>query len=389
MKRKAIGTQTDLKNSNYSRVLSLIQKEGIISKSDISKRLGLSIVTVTKVCDSMCDRGFCRYSELLESTGGRRPVGVEFLADSRYIAVVDLSNEGFVYAALADLNWNIVSESRREIIKDDIAVLLDSIQEIVSELLQHPDRSKKSLLGCVASIPGVENKRSGEIDTCNIEVLKRISLSGRLKKSLGVPVLVENDADLAALGLQQQSGIDNLMYLHFTEGIGLGVVVDGKLHTGALGFAGELASFLAPDFDGGSGVLEDFASQPGFLDYYLNNRKGLPDETSTRGLLDHFIQNIESSDGLEKKMIEVVCRQLGNLISLLMDLFNPDIVILGGAERSFLDLFLTGITAHVREHSTLARFSDVEITYREGGSHLIVTGGASLFFKSWLNQFEF
>lgn len=388
--KKMIGTQTDLKHSNYGRVLSLIKKEGLISKSDISKQLNLSIVTVTKVCDNLISRGFCHYSALMSSTGGRRPMGVEFNPESRHIAVVDMSNEGFLYIALADLDWKVVADISTSIKEDHIQSILDTIEVQLTKLCSDSALKLNELLGCVVSIPGVENKRTGEIDTCNIESLLRVSLSGRLNKILDIPVMVENDADLAAMGFYNISRIENLMYLHFTEGIGLGMVVNGRLHTGAMGFAGELASFKASDFNGEFNVLEDYASEQGFLNYYrtkCNDQKA--SDLNNSQLLDCFIKSLEKGSSQEQEMIDVVCRQLGNLLALLIDLFNPEQVILGGAEKRFIDLFLPGISRHVREHSTLSRFSDIEILYREGGTLLIVEGGASMYFESWLNKLEF
>lgn len=388
--KKMIGTQTDLKLSNYSRVLSLIQKEGIISKSDIAKQLNLSIVTVSKVCENLISRGFCHYSELMNSTGGRRPVGVEFNPECRHIVVVDLSNEGFLYIALTDMNWKVVSEVSTSIKEDNIQSILDTLEEELKALCKSSDIRVSELLGCVVSIPGVENKRTGEIDTCNIECLKRVSLSGRLNKILGIPVLVENDADLAAMGFFNLSKKENLMYLHFTEGIGLGMVVNGRLHTGAMGFAGELASFRAPDFDGEFSVLEDYVSEQGFLKYYREICKDPGASDFNKGqLLDCFIRAIGEGSLKEQEMVDVVCRHLGNLLALLIDLFNPDEVIFGGAEKRFIDLFHTGISAYIREHSTLSQYSDIEILYKEGGTLRIVEGGASLYFESWLNKLEF
>lgn len=390
MSRRAIGTQTDLKHSNYSRVLSLLQRQGLTSKADIAKELGLSIVTVTKVCDSLLELGFCRYSDQLESTGGRRPVGVEFIPHSRLIGVVDLSNEQTIYVALSDLDGNIIRDNTVPIEKNHVETILDWISDRLSRLCGEIGRNWEDLLGCVISIPGVENKKTGEIDVCNIESLIRVRLTARLEKKLNIPVMVENDANLAALGFFKKSSISNLMYLHFTKGIGLGVVVNGQLHTGALGFAGELESFMAPDYRGGRAVLEEIASESGFLQQYRREMAGdcAAAELTDEQLLGQFIEALEGGGELETDLLDLIIRHLGNLISLLIDLFNPEQVILGGEQR-FLNLILSGITSYVREHSILSRFSDIEILYGEGDDRLIVAGSASRFFESWLNKLEF
>jgi predicted NBD/HSP70 family sugar kinase len=396
MDHRSIHNQRDLKHSNLSRVLTLLQREGLASKSDLAKLLGLSIVTVTKICDSLIEKGFCRYSQQLESTGGRRPMGVEFIPRSKLIGVVDLSREGYIHTALTDLNWKIVSERNETLEGVQAEQILDTIYKNLALLCDEVSGGWQDLLGCSVAIPGVENKKTGEIDVCNIRELIKVKLSTRLEKKLGLPVVVENDADLAALGFHKESDINNLMYLHFTEGIGLGLVVNGKLHTGAMGFAGELECFIAPDYKGNQNVLEDFASERGFFNFYRKELEAELDKEfshisglSDSQLLERFRARIEEGSSMEKKILLVAVTQLGNLFSLLIDLFNPEQVILGGAEELFLKLLLPGISGYIRDHSVLSRFSDIEILYGEGEKSRILEGGSSRFFNYWINQLEF
>lgn len=205
-----------------------------------------------------------------------------------------------------------------------------------------------------------------------------------------------NDANLAALGQCSLTSYskENLILLYFTEGIGLGIVKDGAVFTGATGYAGEIGTIrLSPKEE--NFTLERFLNLDGILlnykEYALSGELldgPIIDPITSeerKKLFKTLLSALNKKQVLEREFIRLIGRRLGWVVATLVDLFNPDTVYFGG-DISPLSLYLLPhIRSYVRQYSLISQLTEVPIKAASVGN-LIVKGMGELVFNHWITQ---
>jgi predicted NBD/HSP70 family sugar kinase len=380
---------TDKERKNLA-ILEVIRKNGPISRTDISKITELNIVTVSNYVSHYIKTGLVIEGELDESTGGRKPVLVELNPKAGYIVGVGLNMLNMV-GVLVDLEINVITEVKKERLPENSEGVVLQMAELAAENIEKSEVDKPKIVGVGVGIPGIIDERGRTIrwpqSLGEKDISVCLSIKDTFEKRLSVPTFVENDANAAVLG-EKWLGLDrdvkHLIYMF--SGVGLGIIINGEIYRGASGAAGELgiSSIKASKEDiikmadglgrwemdlgmtararelvggGNASVMKDLAG-------------GKPDKITFKEL----VKAVKEKDGLALKIIEEGGYALGKKIAFLVNLLNPEIVVIGGGVEDCGAPLLDAIKAGVKEWSVEEASSRVKIIPSAFGENAVALG---------------
>ncbi len=242
MQETQILDQESIKTANRNRILDLLHREKVLTKQEIAAQTGMSFPTVSSNISYLLKHGFVEEAGVGNSTGGRKPVLTRFLPDARFSFGVNIEPGG-IRIIRTNLDMRILDDSMLPISRADTQKeIIRRIADAISSIIIHKGLSHSRILGIGVSVSGIVNNKS-----LTLEVSPGLGISGmqfkELKDLLHLPVYLENEANAAALAelkLGIAKGMRNLIYVSITHGVGSGIVMEGKLYTGAHNRAGEL-----------------------------------------------------------------------------------------------------------------------------------------------------
>jgi len=256
-----------LKDLNERTVLETIRSSAPLSRAEISRLVGISKPTVSLAIQSLVEAGLVR--EAAEGPDGPSYGAVFFepVPDAALVLGFDLGAR-FLRGAICDLRGAIRARLDVEVAGSDAASVLDVIAALRDQLVETAGLSDALIDGVVVGVPGVVDEESGRIELAtSVEGLEGIAFRPALRERLELPVTLENDVNLAALGEQWQGvarGVDDFVFLSIGTGMGAGLVLHGELHRGRHGAAGEVDFALvglAQDVDPCAGAISTYATR--------------------------------------------------------------------------------------------------------------------------------
>ena len=231
-----------LRALNERTVLEAIREGAPISRAEISRRSGISKPTVSLALRSLLDAGLVREAARGPDGPGYGAVYFEAVAEAALVLGLDLGAR-FVRGALCDLEGAIRARQDLELASADAAGATEAIARLRASMLD-TGALDPSLVDCVViGVPGVVAADGTLQVTENVAGLEGRRFGEELQAALDVPVTLENDINLAALGEQWQGvarGVADFVFLSVGTGMGAGLVLGGELHRGRHGAAGEL-----------------------------------------------------------------------------------------------------------------------------------------------------
>ena len=380
---------TDKERKNLA-ILEVIRKNGPISRTDISKITELNIVTVSNYVSHYIKTGLVIEGELDESTGGRKPVLVELNPKAGYIVGVGLNMLNMV-GVLVDLEINVITEVKRERLPENSEAVVHQMVDLAAEIIEKSELDKTKIVGVGVGIPGIIDERGRTIrwpqSLGEKDISVCLSIKDTFEKRLNVPTFVENDANAAVLG-EKWLGLDrdvkHLIYMF--SGVGLGVIVNGEIYRGASGAAGELGiSSLKASREEIIGMARDLGRWEMDLGMTARARElvgkgnasvmkdfagGRADKISFKDL----VKAVKEKDSLALKVVEEGGYALGKKIAFLVNLLNPEIVVLGGGVEDCGAPLLDAIKSAVKEWSVEEASSRVKIIPSAFGDNAVALG---------------
>jgi N-acetylglucosamine repressor len=380
---------TDKERKNLA-ILEVIRKNGPISRTDISKITELNIVTVSNYVSHYIKSGLVIEGELDESTGGRKPVLVELNPKAGYIVGVGLNMLNMV-GVLVDLEINVITEIKKERLPENSEAVVHQMVDLAAEIIEKSEVDKTKIVGVGVGIPGIIDERGRTIrwpqSLGEKDISVCLSIKDTFEKRLNVPTFVENDANAAVLG-EKWLGLDrdvkHLIYMF--SGVGLGIIINGEIYRGASGAAGELGISSAKaskeeiiEMAGGLGRWEMDLSMTararelvgkGDASVMKDFSGGKPEKITFKEL----VKAVKEKDGLALKIIEEGGYALGKKIAFLVNLFNPEIVVIGGGVEDCGAPLLDAIKAGVKEWSVEEATSRVKIIPSAFGENAVALG---------------
>src|SRR5256885_6254538 len=267
------GTLAWLRDRNPSRVMEILRMHGRISQADIARATGLSRTTISTLINELKDEGLVSDVDTRSghARGGRPGVQLVLRNPSRVVVGIDFGHS-HVAIAVADLGHNVLAERRYELdVNREAGRALDVAAGMFGEVLSEVAVERASVVGVGMGVPGPVDRGTGTAGSATIlPGWVGLRIGAEMEHRLGIPVQIENDANLGALAEQTWgAGRDcsNFAYIKAATGIGAGIVIDGRLLRGATGTAGgsghtTLDQQGPPWYFGHPGCLETAASRP-------------------------------------------------------------------------------------------------------------------------------
>lgn len=259
----AAATPALLRRMNERTVLEAIRAGSPVSRAEISRRVGISKPTVSQALRSLLDSGLVREAESGAADGpGYGATFFEPVPEAALVLGLDLGAR-FLRGAVCDLSGAVRARQDIEVAGAEVGELLAATAELKGTLLAASELSPGAFDGAVIGIPGVIDRRTGRAALAeNVHGLEGLDITAELEQRLEVPVTVENDVNLAALGEQWRGvgqGVEDFVFLSVGTGLGAGLVLRGELHRGHHGFAGEV-DYALDGHDPSAAAISEYAA---------------------------------------------------------------------------------------------------------------------------------
>ncbi|WP_179030665.1 ROK family transcriptional regulator [Paenibacillus kribbensis] len=325
------GDQALVKKLNKSIVLERIRLHAPLSRAQLSSQTGLNKATVSNLVAELITEGLVYETGLGESSGGRKPLMLLFNSRAGFVLGIEVSVQ-YIQGALTDLAGAIEAELVLPLGQHDPAFVMEQIQKLVQRLMQVTPPSPHGIVGIGLGVPGMVDESGTVLFAPNLG-WEEVPLQQQLETELGLPVVVDNEANVGAQG-ELYYGMDgehrqlvrDLVYISAGSGIGAGIIIDGKPYQGAWGYAGE-TGHMTIDWNGRSctcgsrGCWELYASEKAYTAPALS----LPAH-STAKLLPFARQG----DADTLSVFRDIGRYLGVGITNIVNSLNPGMLIIGG-----------------------------------------------------------
>lgn len=369
------------KNSALKQaILGKFISEGTESIADISREIGTSIPTITKLVGELIDEGLIEEVGKLGTTGGRRPSIYGLNPSAGFIVGVEIRWH-HISMAITNFKGEIVD------FQEDIPYTLESTEEsfrafctFLKQIVDKTGIDRTKVLAYGFNLSGRVNNETGFSLSYFISEHRPISLV--FKEELGTCVFVENDSRAMTYG-EYICGIadeeKNMLFLNVTWGLGMGMIIDGKLSYGKSGFSGEIGHFPMLDNEkicqcGKIGCLETGASGSAahrlVMEKLAEGRASILSDTLKKNgciTLDDIILALNEEDVLAIEVIEEIGRTLGRAIAGLINLFNPELVVIGGKVSAAKDYLMLPLKSAVQKHSLNMINRDTTIKFSKLG----------------------
>lgn len=336
-----------LKDLNQRTVLETIRASAPVSRAEISRMVGISKPTVSLAILSLLDAGLVR--EAAEGPDGPSYGAVFFepVPEAALVLGFDLGAR-FLRGAICDLRGEIRARHDVEVVGSDAENVLDVIASLRARLVQAAGLSDELIDSVVVGVPGVVDAESGRIDLAtSVPGLEGVTFRSALSDRLDLPVTLENDVNLAALGEHWQGvarGVDDFVFLSVGTGMGAGLVLHGELHRGYHGAAGEVDFALiglAQDVDPCAGAISAYTAR-------LVAERGA--ETTLRQPFDAraIFAAARAGDALAHEVVEEVARRIALHVVPIAAVTDVSLAVLGGGLGANGDLLLRPVRELLR-----------------------------------------
>jgi len=336
-------TNSSKKNNLKLLILKELYQNSGKSIPELSTIIHMSTPTITRAIDELIESGFLIEEGIGTSSGGRRPNLYGLNPPSRYVLGVDISRNHIRLGLFNFANQPVVPV---KVVFEGLEVATDfmkSLKESVNDFIIESGIDKTKLMGIGIALPGLIDLHTG-ISYSYLQDEKPAMI--QFENIFDYPVFVENDTKVMALGEQAfglAKGKENVLCLNIGPAIGLGMILNGKLYKGNSGFSGEFGHIpVDPDgqlcYCGKIGCLETVASGTTMIKLA---RKEITDGAATvirtmvggdinKITIETVLQAAQHGDQFAIGLLAKIGEHLGRGIAVLIHLFNPELIIIGG-----------------------------------------------------------
>ncbi|MFE3519942.1 ROK family protein [Streptomyces sp. NPDC059166] len=372
------GSQTSLHRANLERVVRAVRMAGSLTQAEIARSTGLSAATVSNIVRELKDGGTVEVTPT--SAGGRRARSVSLSGDAGIVIGVDFGHT-HLRVAVGNLAHQVLAEESEPLDVDaSSAQGFGRAEQLVNRLIETTGISPGKVIGVGLGVPGPIDVESGTLGSTSIlPGWTGINPSQELAGRLGVPVYVDNDANLGALGelvWGSGRGVKDLAYIKVASGVGAGLVIDGHIYRGPGGTAGEIGHITLDESGpvcrcGNRGCLETFTAARYVLPL-LRPSHG-PDLT-----MERMVQLAREGDPGCRRVIGDVGRHIGSGVANLCNLLNPSRVVLGGSLAEAGELVLGPIRDSVSRYAIPSAARQLSVLPGALGGRAEVLGALAL-----------
>lgn len=375
--------QHAVKLSNKSIVLQTIREEEPISRAEISQKLGLTKATVSSLVEELINAEYCYQTGLGKSSGGRRPLMLQFNEKAGYTISCDIG-VNYILTVLTDLRGAVLFELFRPFDTNDFTRTVMEVKSMIDECRSEMKESPFSLVGLAFGVPGLVNNKGIILSTPNLDWIQS-NLKEIFTDQYQVPVVVENEANAGAYGEKTFGAAqykDYFIYVSAGIGIGTGIILEGNLIRGAHGFMGEMGHTTIVEGGhlcrcGNRGCWEMYASEMALLSSFSEN--GDPVD------MEALLQRAEKEESVQEAF-ESIGYFLGIGLTNIIHTFNPQKIVIGNRLAKAQKYLLPKVRKVIEETTLPELLKETEVTFSQNYQYSTVLGLAAFSIEAFLEK---
>jgi len=379
------GDQALIKRINTAIVLECILRGAPLSRAQISEQSGLNKATVSSLVQDLIDGSLVREIGTGQSSGGRKPVMLEFVATAGYAIGIDLG-VNYIRGALTDLRGGIVAERTSSLRDQEPGAAFEQLCGCIESLAAEAPPSPYGIIGIGVGVPGLVDESGAILFAPNLQ-WRDVPLQRQLAERFGLPVTIDNEANAGALGEQKHGAgrsISNLVYVSVGIGIGTGLILHKSLYKGSSGFSGEMGH-LSIEARGKScscgnrGCWEMYASEQALLQ-----------EASSLGFedLEGLLAAAEAGRSDVLALFGEIGEYLGIGIANIVNVFNPDAVVIGNRMSQARPWLENALRQTVVQRALGFHLRKVQLLFAELGERSAMMGAAEMAISGFFSRIK-
>ncbi len=375
-----LAASSALGGNGASELFELLRDGIPRTRAELATISGLARSTVAARIEALTALGLVGPVDNAVSTGGRPSSQVALLPNARVVLAVDIG-ASHIEVALADLNGKLLLKRREQIeVADGPERVLGWVTEAGRDLLEEQGCQPSDLLAIGVGVPGpVEFSTGRPINQPIMPGWNRFDVRGWLQQSWDIPVLVDNDVNLSALGEREVAWPDtqHMLFVKVATGIGAGVISGGRLQRGAQGTAGDIGHVQIPRGAGvpcrcgNQGCLGAMASGPAIA-------RGLRERGIDVSGTAELIELVARGDVDAVQAIRQAGRDIGEVLTVCVSLINPSVIAIGGSVAAAGEHLIAGIREVVYSASMPLASEHLTIVQSAAGADATVIGAGVL-----------
>jgi len=387
-----------MRNSNMLTILKCIKEYGPLTKRDIQNKTGLSWGAISNITNDLLKKRIIYEFKLSESLVGRTPSQLEINDKENLIIGIDINIEGLT-AVLTDLKSRILKNIKVRIKNDSKEEIITQAKQLIYSIMQESGVQRYNILGIGVAMQGAVDIEKGiSIFSPHFTDWTNVPVKGILEKEFGLPVYVEHDPNCMAMSekwLGYAKDSKNFLFIRLSMGIGMSIIINGDIYRGADGSAGEFGHItMNPNgsrcYCGNYGCLESYASGRSILQKAEEGLKlGRTNVLKTlAGAVDEIdlatvATALRQGDDYLAGVFDDVGTYLGIGISNLINIFNPDLIVIGGELSKYSDLFMDRVRQLVNQKSW--KGSRINIITSKFNDDSAALGASALIIQKFFN----
>ena len=377
------GSLASLREDNRRRVIDALRQHGIASRAELSRITALSRSTISTIVGDLLEAGLAAERDgqpAGETHAGRPPVMISLNPAAGLALGIDFGHR-HLRVAVADLSHTVLAERWCEMDVDHSADQgLARAADFVDQVLAEAGAERDRVLGAGMGLPAPIDRATGSVQASSIlPGWVGVDAAAEAHRRLGMPVEVENDANLGALAelaWGAAKGRSEVAYIKVSTGIGAGLISVGRLQHGVGGTAGEIGHTLVAEGGpvcrcGNRGCLETLASSRAIADLLSTSRR---EEVSTRRLLELCA----GGDAAAQRLVGDAGRAIGIAVANLCNILNPECVIVGGDLSAAGEILLGPLREEARRNAIPSAAGNLEIVPGVLGERAEMLGALAL-----------
>jgi N-acetylglucosamine repressor len=331
------------KIGHKKQIIRIIYFKGPVSSAELTRNLPLSTPKINSLLQELIAEGLLKELGPGDSSGGRRPAIYGLVDDGFYIVGITINIYRTIISVFSASNREISGPHYVSVPMQRGFIMFSRINEKLQEILNILNIPRQKIIAVGMEMPGLVNQEHGMNKTYFPEI---VNLHLKIAEVFEIPVFFDNDARIRTFA-EQQFGLardrQNVLMVHADWGIGLGLILNRQLYTGKSGFSGEFGHI--PMIENGElchcgkrGCLEAIASVAAIA---RNARRGLEGGHASllSNLVEGDIQKVDanlvmqaarSGDQFSISLLTEAGQWLGKGITFLVQVFNPEVIIIGG-----------------------------------------------------------
>lgn len=377
------------KNKSLKKeIINQLDRSGDLTIADLSRELNISTPKITSLVNELIQDGLIQDLGKIDSTGGRRASIYGLVSDACYFIGVDVKRY-YINIGLLDFKKHLVTvEEKIPYPLENTQQSLTALIDVIKKFIKDQGVTKDKILGLGINLSGRVNNITGY--SYSYFHFHEEPLAKTIEEELGIKTFLENDSNAMAYGELHHGVVSNeknVLFINLDYGTGSGIILDGKVYYGKSGFSGEFGHIPFYDNElicgcGKKGCLETEVSGQALLRKVkekmnagaatiLSKKNGGNNELK----LEDLIEAAGNEDMLLIELLAEMGEQLGRALAVLINLFNPELVILGGTLAETGDFLRLPARSALNKYSLSLVNNDTQVKLSKLGEKAGVMGG--------------